>query len=191
MSLQCADEHIVITYNGEEKYVKDLLTTDIIDTKEGHQQVFSVTKSDQKENMYDLSNVDGSIYYTNDITSHNTTVVSSYALWYACFNSDKTIGIVSNKQVSAIDIMSRIKRTYEDLPYWLKPGVVEFSKLFVTFDNGTKIMVSATSEDAFRGRTLNLMVCLGGENTVKVRDKISHEIKEIPIEELYNELEIS
>jgi len=88
-----------------------------------------------------------------------TTVVSIYALWYAIFYSDKNIGIVSNKQSSAIDIMNRLKRTYEELPIWLKPGVTEWSKTFVKFENGTMIMVSATSEDAFRGRTLNLLFC--------------------------------
>lgn len=86
-----------------------------------------------------------------------TAVVAIYVVWYAIFNPNKTIGIVSNKQVSAIDIMNRIKRTYEELPVWLKPGITEYSKTFITFDNGTKIMVSATSEDAFRGRTLNLL----------------------------------
>ena len=88
-----------------------------------------------------------------------TTVISIYALWFAIFNADKTIGIVSNKQSSAIDILKRLKKTYEELPVWLKPGVIEWSKTFVTFDNGTQIMVSATSEDAFRGRTLNILFC--------------------------------
>lgn len=89
--------------------------------------------------------------------SGKTTTISAYVLWYACFNADKTIGIVSNKQVSAIDIMNRIKRVYQELPVWMKPGITEWSKTFITFDNGTRIMVSATSEDAFRGRTLNLL----------------------------------
>ena len=88
-----------------------------------------------------------------------TTVISIYALWFAIFNADKTIGIVSNKQSSAIDILKRLKKTYEELPVWLKPGIIEWSKTFVTFDNGTQIMVSATSEDAFRGRTLNILFC--------------------------------
>lgn len=117
-----------------------------------------------------------------------STVISTYALWYAIFNNDKTIGIVSNKSLSAIDIMSRIKIIYEELPSFLKPGVSEYSKTFVTFDNGSKIVVSATSADAFRGKTLNLLVCLGGENYVTVRDKITGEIKNITIEELYKEL---
>lgn len=93
------------------------------------------------------------------IPTHNTVVVSVYSLWYAIFNGDKTIGIVSNKQASAVDILNRIKIIYSELPSWLKPGITEYNKLNITFDNGTKIMVSATSEDAFRGRTLNLLFC--------------------------------
>lgn len=87
-----------------------------------------------------------------------STVIATYALWYSIFHPDKTIGIVSNKALSAIDIMARIKITYEELPPWLKPGVREYSKTFTTFDNESKIIVSATSADAFRGRTLNLLV---------------------------------
>lgn len=94
---------------------------------------------------------------TTLIPTHNSTTISAYVLWYAVFNADKTIGIVSNKQVSAIDIMNRIKRMYQELPSWIKPGVAEWSKTFIKFENGTMIMVSATSEDAFRGRTLNLL----------------------------------
>ncbi len=92
------------------------------------------------------------------IPTHNTTTVCAYALWYAIFNPDKTIGIASNKQSSAIDILGRLKIMYEELPNWLKPGVTEYSKTFVLFDNGSKIMVSATSPDSFRGRTINLLI---------------------------------
>ncbi len=88
-----------------------------------------------------------------------TTTVSVYALWYAMFHPDKTIGIVSNKQSSAVDILNRFKIMYEELPVWLKPGVREYQKLGIEFDNGTRILVSATSQDAFRGRTLNLLIC--------------------------------
>jgi hypothetical protein len=185
-NIKCADEHILIS-EGNEVYAKDLKIGQIIDGIEQH-VIKDIIIHDEFENMYDLSNVDGSIYITNNVYSHNTTVVASYVLWYAIFNDDKTIGIASNKQVSAIDIMNRIKRIYQELPVWLKPGVTEWSKTFVTFDNGTRIMVSATSEDAFRGRTLNLLCCLGGENTVDVRDKVTGEVKTMPIEHLYYDL---
>lgn len=90
--------------------------------------------------------------------SGKSTVVGAYALWYSIFNDNKTIGIVSNKQTSAIDILRRISIMYEELPIWLKPGVVTYSKMMIEFDNGSKILVSATSADAFRGRTINLLI---------------------------------
>lgn len=91
--------------------------------------------------------------------SGKTTAVGVYALWFAMFNKDKNIGIVSNKESSAKMILARIKRMWESLPNWLKSGVTEYSKTFVSFDNGTRIVISATSPDAFRGESMNLLIC--------------------------------
>jgi hypothetical protein len=91
--------------------------------------------------------------------SGKTTAVAVFALWYACFHRDKVIGIVSNKEKIAKMILDRFKRMYESLPIWLKPGVSEYQKTGVTFDNGSRITISATTTDAFRGETLNLLIC--------------------------------
>jgi len=91
--------------------------------------------------------------------SGKTTVVAVYALWYSIFNPSKVVGIVSNKEASAKMILSRMKHMYELLPAWLKPGVKEYQKRGITFDNNTQIIVSATSPDAFRGQTINLLIC--------------------------------
>ena len=86
-----------------------------------------------------------------------TISVSVYILWYALFNPHKTIGIVSNKEKSAKKILKRIKGMYEDLPIWLKCGAELYNLMGVLFDNGTEILVSATSVDAFRSATLNIL----------------------------------
>lgn len=91
--------------------------------------------------------------------SGKTTIVGAYVIWYAMFNRDKVIGIVSNKEKTAKMILDRIKRTYEQIPSWLKPGVTEYAKTYIAFENGTKIVISATSADAFRGESINLLVC--------------------------------
>lgn len=91
--------------------------------------------------------------------SGKSTTVAIYSTWYAIFNSNKTIGIVSNKKKSAIGFLDRIKGIYERLPNWLKPGVLEYNKSSIEFDNGTKIIVSATTPDAFRSFTINLLIC--------------------------------
>jgi len=91
--------------------------------------------------------------------SGKSLTIAIYALWYAIFNDNKTIGIVSNKEKSAKGFLSKIKGIYERLPVWMKPGVLEYNKKDVEFDNGTKITVSATTADAFRSFTINFLIC--------------------------------
>jgi hypothetical protein len=88
-----------------------------------------------------------------------TTVVGAYVLSYACFESHKTIGIVSNKEASAKSFLSRIKYMYEQIPSFLKPGVLRWAEKSVEFDNHCKIMIAATSKDSFRGEPIN---CITG-----------------------------
>lgn len=91
--------------------------------------------------------------------SGKTTVVAIYALHYAIFNDDKNIGIVSNKESSAKRILDTMKRMYEGLPVWLKPGVTEYQKTSVHYENGTNLIISATTQDAFRGWPMNMVIC--------------------------------
>ena len=91
--------------------------------------------------------------------SGKTTIVAAYALWYAVFNDHKNIGIVSNKESSAKRILDNIKQMYEGLPVWLKPGVKEYAKTSINFEHETRIIISATTKDAFRGWPMNIIIC--------------------------------
>ena len=88
--------------------------------------------------------------------SSKTTCIAVFYLWYAMFNGNITMGLVSNKEISAKDILKRIKASYEELPSWLKCGVIQYNMTSILFENNTEILVSATSPDAFRGRTLRV-----------------------------------
>lgn len=74
LELICADNHIVFDEFGNEIFVKDLEKGDIIKTKDGLDQVWSVENTRKKSNMYDLELEENSDhrYYTNNILSHNT-----------------------------------------------------------------------------------------------------------------------
>lgn len=82
-----------------------------------------------------------------------------YLLWFAMFHSDKTILIASNKNAGAMEMIHRIRFAYEELPLWLKPGVLEdgWNKHNVGFDNGSRIVSTATSEDSGRGMAISLL----------------------------------
>jgi reverse gyrase len=59
-----------------------------------------------------------------------TTMMTIYALWVACFNNDQRILIVANKEGTALEIMSRIRMAYEELPNWLMTFGNQFTQLF-------------------------------------------------------------
>ncbi len=171
IKLNCADTHIV--YKGDKEiFVKDLRNKDFIQTEEGIKEVSNVRYLGNWVEMYDCLDVEDCVYYTNGIKSHNSTTVGAFALWYAIFNSDKFIGIASNKASSAKDLLRRIKIMYEELPFYLKPGVIEYNKNSIEFENGSKIETAGTTEDTFRGRSISL--CLLDE-TAFVSDSIARE----------------
>lgn len=84
-----------------------------------------------------------------------TQTVSAYFCHYIIFNSNKNVAILGNKDKTAREILYRIKTMFENLPNWLKPGVIEWNKSSVELENGSRIITSATSSSAVRGQSMN------------------------------------
>lgn len=84
---------------------------------------------------------------------------AAYILWYAMFHFDRTILIASNKNSNAMEMIHRIKFAYENLPLWLKPGIMDdgWNKHSAGFDNGTRIISEATSINSGRGMAISLL----------------------------------
>lgn len=158
--LECADEHVVVDQFNNNIYVRDLKIGDKIKTSSGIESVISVVNTDNSNVMFDLELDDcDHVYYTNNILSHNSITSGAYLLWYAIFKFDKTILIASNKNSNAMEMISRIRFAYENLPHWLKPGIQEdgWNKHSIGFDNGSRIVSTATSEDSGRGMSISLL----------------------------------
>lgn len=118
--------------------------------------------------------------------SGKTTTIGAFLLYYAMFNDDKTVLIVSNKGDNAKEIIERIKFMYENLPSWLKPGIMDdgWNKHTIKFDNKSRIISQATSENSGRGLSVSLLFCVGGENTVEVMLD-DGEVVHLTMEQLY------
>jgi len=84
---------------------------------------------------------------------------AAFILWFSIFHFDKTVLIASNKNKNAMEMIQRIRFAYENLPFWIKPGIVDdgWNKHSVGFDNGTRIMSEATSETSGRGLSISLL----------------------------------
>lgn len=174
-SLTCADDHIVILADESECFAKNLRIGDKIKTDSGNEVVVSINIMDEWVHMYDLEILDDRhLYYTNGILSHNTVSSMAYLLWFAMFNFEKTVLIASNKNDNAMECIYRIRFMYERLPHWLKPGLTDdgWNKHSVGFDNNSRIISTATSENSGRGFAISLLYC---DEFAFVRDTVQQE----------------
>ena len=86
-----------------------------------------------------------------------TTVVAAYLLWYAMFNPTKTVLLMGNVQAAAQEIMERIKFAYEMCPDHIRDGVKKYNELTIKFENKSRIIARATTPQAARGLTVDLL----------------------------------
>ena len=86
-----------------------------------------------------------------------TTTAVCIILHYVLFNPYKLVALLANKQDSAVEIMHRIKVAYEALPKWMQQGVVKWEEKTSSFENGSKIIASATGSGTIRGKSCSMI----------------------------------
>lgn len=157
--LECADNHIVFTFDLREVFVKDLIVGDKIFTDKGESKVVSLTRLKHKISMFDLS-IDSSDhrYYTSGILSHNTITSAITILYYCIFENQKNVMIAANKKATTDEIVSKIKDIYYYLPFWIKPGVSNWNQSQITFeDTKCKIRSATATKTAAIGFTIDFL----------------------------------
>jgi hypothetical protein len=95
--------------------------------------------------------------FTIERQAGKTITVAAFLLREAIFRRDITIGILANNASKSQEILSRIKLMYEELPWWLKPGVLEWNKRKIQFSNGSIIFTGPTTESSLRGYSINIL----------------------------------
>ena len=90
--------------------------------------------------------------------SGKSTTTSLFMIHYLVFNVDKNALIVSNKFKSAKEVVTKAKNIYEQIPYFLKPGVSKWNEAEVVMDNGCRIMAETTTEKSGIGDTVDFLV---------------------------------
>ena len=86
-----------------------------------------------------------------------TTIVAAILLWYMLFHDDKMIGILANKMGQAMEILSRITRMIENLPFFLQPGMTVLNKKSLECINGSAIKSFGTSSSSARGESFSIV----------------------------------
>lgn len=103
--LMCSPDHLIKSNNNWIKS-KDLKINDLIETKYGTFNIKEISAHDKKEDLLDL-HVDGSEYYTNDILSHNSSLLES--IDFALFS------IVRGKNTKRVPLYILPNRTNKNL----------------------------------------------------------------------------
>ena len=88
-----------------------------------------------------------------------TTTAAGYLLWYAMFVPDSVILIAAHKYQGAQEIMQRIRYGYELCPDYIRAGVTNYNKGSIEFENGSRIVSQATTENTGRGMSITLLYC--------------------------------
>jgi len=85
-----------------------------------------------------------------------STAAAAYLLWYSMFVPDQTILIAAHKYSGAQEIMQRIRFAYELMPDFIRAGVTAYNKGSLEFDNGSRIIAQATTENTGRGLSISM-----------------------------------
>lgn len=89
--------------------------------------------------------------------SGKTQVTATYLLWYTMFTPSTTVAILANKAAQAREILSRIQMSYENIPFFLKQGVVTYNKGSVKLGNLSELFCAASSNSSIRGRSISVL----------------------------------
>lgn len=85
-----------------------------------------------------------------------STLASALVTWEAFFQPDQLIIMLSKTKDDAVDLLGKSQLGYELMPEWMKqrgPRKLSNNKLFMEFENRSRVVSQASSSNPARGRT--------------------------------------
>jgi DNA repair exonuclease SbcCD ATPase subunit len=190
--LSCSPDHLIKSDNKWVK-AKDFRIGDIIDTKYGPYELTEISKLEYRDDLLDI-HVDTNEYYTNDILSHNSSLLDSFD--YTLYG--KTRG--KKKRWSALstlpnringELLNRIKFTSNGVNVEVKrgisPSVLELWENGVLNERAGKSNIDEKIEDyiGIDLETFKSFISLS-INDFKNFISLSNEEKQLLLDKLFN-----
>ena len=123
------------------------------------------TRGRQLFDLYDFQEKVLKLFQTNEYAIINksrqlgiSTLVSAYSLWLMLFNKDKNVLVVATTQMTAKNMVTKVRFAYQNLPAWLKIGHSEDNRLSLRLVNGSQIKAVSAAGDATRSEAVSLLV---------------------------------
>jgi len=86
-----------------------------------------------------------------------TICASITMLHYVMFNNNKNVLVTANKLDTSIEVLDKIKEIYQQLPFFLQQGVVNWNQKFMIFENKCRIKGFATTKTSSIGNTADFL----------------------------------
>lgn len=118
-----------------------------------------------------------------------STVTLLYVAWLMIFFSEKEIVLVSLKSDATKELISRLDLLFDSLPVWLKPRFKSRNKLFLKLENNSRIKATSRAKNVGRSFSASYLIideCVLGDTKIQIKNKRTGEIKEITIEDFFN-----
>ena len=153
--------NIVFEYTDEEiaelaKCANDIVyfaqTYAVVMTDEGVQQV--ELRDYQKQLLRDFQHNRFNVVLASRQMG-KTVTASIFNAWYLTFNFDKTTLLLANKSDSTKEIIDKAKVVIENLPFYMKPGIVKYDVMNVKCDNGCRLVGQSTTAKSGIGFTIH------------------------------------
>lgn len=86
-----------------------------------------------------------------------TTTSAIFILWYVLFNKDKNVLMLGDIADTTKEIIDKVKNICENLPFFMKPGLLINNIMSLKFDNGCRIIGRSTTKKSAIGLSINLL----------------------------------
>ena len=130
-----------------------------------------LNKDELQDKMLEGIKIYNKIHLTSARQSKRTYAACIYALWLFNFYEKKTIGIASYKSTWSKEMISHITNLHNYIPTWMKIKSRNL-KTTMTSEMKTQIVTDLVDGNAFRGRTLDLLIvdCLEATKAQKFNE---------------------
>jgi hypothetical protein len=86
-----------------------------------------------------------------------TTTSAMFILWYVLFNKDKNVLMLGDISDTTKEIIDKVKNIMDNLPFFMKRGILINNVMSMKFDNGCRIIGRSTTKKSAIGLSINLL----------------------------------
>ena len=86
-----------------------------------------------------------------------TVTTAIYIVWFMLFNKEKNVLMVADNMTTTKEIMEKLRIVLDNLPFFMKPGIVKINESSIRLDNDCRLVLRTTTKKSGIGMTVNFL----------------------------------